>query len=60
MTRISRTVLKACQVEVTGENEKCECFNWLQDRRLTHLNFSCVMMSSGSKLVVWPLPLINR
>lgn len=37
MTGISASVLKACKMEVTEENEGCECFNWSQDMRLIHL-----------------------
>lgn len=36
MTRISLSVLEACQVEVAEENEKCECFNWSQDMTVIH------------------------
>lgn len=36
MTRISLSVLEACQVDVAEENEKCECFNWSQDMRVIH------------------------
>lgn len=37
MTRISLSVLEACQVDVAEENEKCECFNWSQDLRAIHI-----------------------
>lgn len=36
MTRISLSVLEACQVDMAEENEKCECFNWSQDMRVIH------------------------
>lgn len=44
MTRISLAVLGACQVELTEENEKCECFNWSQNE-ISSPNFSCVTTS---------------
>lgn len=38
MTRISPSVLEACQVDVAEENEKCECFNWSQNMKIMHIS----------------------